>query len=66
MLNCEKIAKNLRKIRGDRTLSEMALLLGVTTSAVGNYEQAIRIPRDETKVKYAEISGLSVEDIFYI
>lgn len=64
-MNTEKIAGNLRRIRGDRTLAEMASLLGVTTAAVGNYEQAARIPRDETKVKYAEISGLSVEEIFY-
>lgn len=65
ILDQEKIAQKLRGIRGDRTLAEMASLLGVTTSAVGNYEQASRMPRDETKMKYAEISGLSVEEIFY-
>ena len=66
-MNKEKISKKLKEIRekNNNTQAEMAVLLGVTLAAVGNYEQGIRIPRDETKMKYAEIAGESVDTIFY-
>lgn len=66
-MNKEKISKKLKEIRekNNSTQAEMAALLGVTLAAVGNYEQGTRIPRDETKMKYAEIAGESVDAIFY-
>lgn len=65
-MNPKKIAEILRNIRGDRTQAEMAELVGVTVSAIANYEGGTRIPRDETKLRYAEISGMPIEKIFYI
>lgn len=66
-MNKEKISKKLKAIRekNNSTQAEMAKLLGVTLAAVGNYEQGIRIPRDETKIRYSEIAGESVDAIFY-
>lgn len=64
-MNVDKIASNLRRIRGERSVDEMASLLDVTPSSVRNYENGWRIPRDETKVKYAEIAEHSVDEIFY-
>ncbi len=65
-MNLRRIAENLKRIRGTRSKAEMASLLGVTVSAVGNYENGLRIPRDETKLKYADIAGKTVDEIFYI
>lgn len=65
-MDTAKIAKNLREIRGTRSREEMAKILGVTLSAVSNYENADRIPRDDIKIRYAKASsGRTVEDIFF-
>lgn len=64
-MNENIIAKNLRDIRGNKTQGEMAEILGVTTSAVTNYECGTRIPRDETKRAYAKFSGKTVDEIFF-
>lgn len=60
-----KIAKKLREIRGKNTREFMALYLGVSISAIQMYENGERIPRDETKLKYAEYAKDSVENIFF-
>lgn len=64
-MKTQRIAEKLKEIRGNKTQAEMAKMLNITVSAVGNYERGDRIPRDEVKLKYAAISGLSVEDIFF-
>ncbi|EHO21594.1 hypothetical protein HMPREF9466_00451 [Fusobacterium necrophorum subsp. funduliforme 1_1_36S] len=46
-----KIAEKLKILRGNRSQKEVAEALGITPAALSNYEQGIRIPRDETKKK---------------
>ena len=59
------IGKRLRKLRGTRTLEEVAKAIGVTKQAVNLYETGWRTPRDELKVKIARFYKKSVQDIFY-
>lgn len=64
-MNKDKIAERLRKLRGEKSLSEVAMDIGITPAALSNYEQGIRIPRDEIKLKIAKYYKKSVEYIFF-
>ncbi len=61
----EKIAERLKILRGDRTAKEVAEAIGITISALANYESGLRIPRDEIKAKIARYYGKSVDEIFF-
>ena len=45
--------------------SQLAEELGISTSAVSQYELEERIPRDETKIKIATFFNKKVSDIFF-
>lgn len=66
-LNPQKIALKLISLREQKgvTQSEVATALGLTRSAVSQYEAGIRIPADEIKIKIAKYFETSVQDIFY-
>lgn len=66
MLNKKRIGKKLIKLRGNKKLSETAKDIGVTVSALRNYEGGLRIPRDEIKIRIAHYYDSSVENIFYL
>ena len=55
---------DLRKKAG-KTQAEVAEDLKITQSRLGNYEQGIRIPRDEMKRKLASYYGSTVQEIFF-
>ena len=59
------ISKKLIKLRGNRKQKDVAKRLGITTSALSNYENGLRIPRDEIKIKIAKFYKKSVEEIFF-
>lgn len=59
------VGSRLRKLRGSRTLEEVAQAVGVTRQAINLYETGWRMPKDDLKVKIARFYGKSVEDIFY-
>ena len=59
------IAKKLIFLRGGKTQSEVASAIGITPSALANYEAGIRIPRDEKKIKIANYYQVSVQEIFF-
>lgn len=61
----QKIAMNLKSLRGNTSQAEVARAIGITPAAMTNYEQGIRIPRDELKKKIAEYYGVTVESIFF-
>lgn len=64
-MDAEKIAKILLDLRGKKSREEVASAVGISTSALAMYENAMRIPRDETKIKIAEYYGKSVQAIFF-
>ena len=62
-----RIGKKIKEMRIQRemTAAELARALGTSSSAVNMYECGQRIPRDEIKIKIAELFDASVEAIFY-
>lgn len=62
---CLIVAKKLIALRGDRTQEEVAEAVGISRTALSNYEQGLRIPRDEIKIKLAKYFEKSVSEIFF-
>lgn len=58
-------SRRLRKLRGKVSRQTVADAIGVTRSAIAMYEQGVRVPRDEIKVKLAKYFNTTVEAIFY-
>ena len=58
-------AEMLIELRGDKTLKTVADALGVTVAALSNYEQGIRIPRDEIKMRISKYYGVAIEELFF-
>lgn len=65
MLNPEKIADKLKKLRGAKTQEEVADAVNISVSAIAMYETGKRIPRDEIKVALARYFDKTVEEIFF-
>lgn len=61
----QKMAENLRKLRGNRTQEEVAKALEISISALSMYERGERVPRDEVKLRIADYYGRSVQYIFF-
>lgn len=61
----QKIAQTLRGLRGKKSREEVAMNCGVTAQAISMYENAIRIPSDDVKIKIADFFKKSVQEIFY-
>lgn len=59
------IGEKLKQLRGEKSLDEIAATLGISKQAVSNYENDIRIPRDEIKLKIAKYFGKTVDEIFF-
>lgn len=60
-----EIGNRLRALRGKKSQEDVANDLGISFSAYSKYEQGIRIPRDEIKVKIAKYYHKSVQSIFF-
>ena len=65
LLQKQETGKRMRKLRGEKSLNEVATALGVTAMAVSNWERGIRTPSDYMKVKIAQYYGVTVESIFF-
>ena len=65
MISSTVIGARLRELRGMRSQQEVANDLGVSVQAVGMWERGKRIPRDETKVRFAEYYDSDVYSIFF-
>ena len=59
------IGEKLKKLRGGKKSKDVAKAIGITISALSNYENDYRMPRDETKRKIAKYYKKSVEEIFF-
>ena len=57
--------EKLRKLRGNRTVEEVANAIGVSRSAIVMYESEERIPRDEIKMRLALYYKKTVQYIFF-
>lgn len=63
-MNKNAIGAKLRELRGKRTLEAVASEIGISTSALGMYENGQRVPKDDIKVKLAKYYDVSI-DIFF-
>lgn len=59
------IGERLKILRGDKSLEEIATAIGTSKQAISNYENNIRIPRDEIKLKIAKYFEKTVDEIFF-
>ena len=59
------VGERLKKLRGSRTQGEVAEALGVTPMAVSQWENGLRMPSDDMKVKIAQFYKKTVMVIFF-
>lgn len=59
------VGQKLKKLRGNRTIEEVAEQVGISDSALKMYEIDERIPRDGIKVRIAAFYGVSVGSLFF-
>lgn len=64
-MNPEVIGKRLTILRGGLSREKVAADCRISVSAVTMYENGMRIPRDEVKLRLANYFGASVEEIFF-
>lgn len=64
-MNKDAVAKRLIYLRGSKSRDEVANAVGISTSALGMYENGERIPRDEIKIRLARYYDRSVQFIFF-
>lgn len=57
-------AETLKKLRGNRTMEEVANALEVSQSALSAYKNGERMPRDEVKKRIVEYYGKPIQYIF--
>lgn len=65
-MDVKRIANKLLELRDGRPRSEVAQACGISVSAVAMYEQGMRVPKDDIKIKLAKYYGVPVESIFYV
>jgi putative transcriptional regulator len=65
MPDAKTIGQRLIELRGNKERTEVAKDINISVSALSNYENALRIPRDEIKVSLARYYGKTVEEIFF-
>ena len=56
--------RDLRKSAG-KSIEEVSNDTGIGRTALGNYENGLRMPRDKAKIALAQYFGKSVEEIFF-
>lgn len=60
-----EIAKKLVELRGNRPREEVANAVGVSVSAISMYENGLRVPRDDIKIRIADFYNVTVQEIFF-
>jgi len=65
MANKKTIGERLVRLRGAIPQGKVACDIGISSSALGMYEQGRRVPRDEVKVKLSNYYKASIESLFY-
>lgn len=66
-MNPELIGNRLTELRKNANKSRLQVAkdTGITISALSNYENGLRIPRDEAKQRIAGYYGVSIDELFY-
>lgn len=64
MTDLEDMGKRLISLRNEKSLEVVANAIGTSVSALKKYEQGVRIPRDEIKVRLSKYYKTSIDKIF--
>lgn len=64
-IRAKEIGKRLRELRGVKTRTGVARELGISYSALCKYEDGLKIPGDDTKVRLADYYQRTVQEIFF-
>lgn len=59
------ILKELRIAKG-KSIAEAAEDIGITASALSNYENNLRVPRDSIKIAIADYYKKPIQKIFFV
>lgn len=65
MVSNKSIGEKLIQLRGDRSIAEVSRSLKLTNQALWNYENNIRVPRDDIKKKIADYYKVDVGKLFF-
>ena len=64
-MNKEEHGRRLVKARGGKPQRQAAKEIGISRSALSMYETGARVPKDEIKIRIADVYGLSVQALFF-
>ena len=64
MSNTAKRLKELR-LKKKETITDVATAVGVTPSAISQYEAGVRVPTDEIKIAFAKHFDRTVQYLFF-
>jgi putative transcriptional regulator len=65
IIDSQTIGERLRSLRGAKTQKEIGDAIGVTATAISQYERGERVPADDIKVALARYFNSTVEAIFF-
>ena len=67
MIDAKTIGIRIKNLRESKGMTQEAFCneVGITQSALSNYENGLRVPRDEVKLRIARCFDKSIEAIFY-
>lgn len=60
------IGKRLTLLRGNKSPKTVADSIGITVTALWNYENDYRVPKDEVKKKISIYYNKTVDEIFFV
>ena len=61
----KSIGSKLVILRGNRSQKEVADSIGISVSALSMYETNNRVPRDSVKIRLADYSNVTVQELFF-
>ena len=59
------IGMKLKNLRGKKSRDEAASAIGISSSALGMYENNLRVPRDDVKKRIADYYHVTVQHLFF-
>lgn len=65
IIDSQTIGERLRSLRGAKTQKEIGDAIGVTATAISQYERGERVPADDIKVALARYFNSTVEAVFF-
>ena len=65
MMDAIAIGRELKRLRGNKTIQDVSDATGISPSTLGMYEIGARVPRDNNQIALADYYGTTVQALFY-